>query len=123
MANTAQATHNTKIVDQFTKQALPFARKVGHSKERAMQLALETIGVTPSDTVLDVACGPGLVACAFAQTAQHVTGIDLVPAMIEQAKQLQEEQEEPWLRWRRCLIALQPARRNKIRIQRVLLAR
>jgi SAM-dependent methyltransferase len=35
--------------------------------------------------VLDVACGPGLVACPLAEVARHVTGIDLTPAMIEQA--------------------------------------
>jgi ubiquinone/menaquinone biosynthesis C-methylase UbiE len=40
--------------------------------------------------VLDVACGPGLVACPLAQIARHVTGIDLTPAMIEQAQAKQQ---------------------------------
>ena len=43
-------------------------------------------GVCPKDDVLDVACGPGLVACALAPAARHVTGIDITPAMIEQAR-------------------------------------
>jgi SAM-dependent methyltransferase len=42
--------------------------------------------VLPHARVLDVACGPGIVACAVAVHAGHVTGIDLTPAMIEQAK-------------------------------------
>lgn len=43
----------------------------------------------PTDNVLDVACGPGLVACEFAAHAKHVTGIDFTPMMIEQAKERQ----------------------------------
>jgi len=45
------------------------------------------------DTVLDVACGPGLVASAFARVARHVTGIDLTPAMIERARELAAQQQ------------------------------
>jgi SAM-dependent methyltransferase len=42
----------------------------------------------PADTVLDVACGPGIVVCAFARAVQHATGIDLTPAMLERARAL-----------------------------------
>ena len=45
------------------------------------------------DTVLDVACGPGIVACELAKFVSHVTGIDITPAMIEQAKQMQNERK------------------------------
>jgi ubiquinone/menaquinone biosynthesis C-methylase UbiE len=45
--------------------------------------------VTAEDTVLDVACGPGVLACAFAQRARHVTGIDITPTMLQQARALQ----------------------------------
>lgn len=40
----------------------------------------------PDDIVLDVACGTGIVSSEFALLVSHVTGIDLTPAMIEQAK-------------------------------------
>src|SRR5207244_6303439 len=53
-------------------------------------LLLAVSGAGPGDTVLDVACGPGLMACAFAKLARHITGIDLTPAMIEQAKAMQK---------------------------------
>jgi ubiquinone/menaquinone biosynthesis C-methylase UbiE len=56
--------------------------------------------VRAEDTVLDVACGPGLMACAFAAVAGHVTGIDLTPAMIKRAKILQESKALPNLSWR-----------------------
>jgi ubiquinone/menaquinone biosynthesis C-methylase UbiE len=45
----------------------------------------------PTDTVLDVACGPGLLTCAFATVTTHVTGIDVTPEMLEQAKALQRQ--------------------------------
>jgi SAM-dependent methyltransferase len=72
--------HQRLILDQFTKQAVPFSQMQNHSPE----LLLAASGAGPEDTILDVACGPGLMACAFAQVARHVTGIDLTPAMIEQ---------------------------------------
>ena len=100
MTKTLQATHNNQIIDQFTKQAIPFSKLSGHSNEAAMQLTIKTIGITQADNVLDVACGPGLVVCAFAKVARHVTGIDIVPAMIERAKQLQEEKHLANVDWR-----------------------
>ena len=74
-------------MDQFTRQAIPFAALPGHS--RSMQMLVDLSGVSAADTVLDVACGPGLVACEFALRAQHVTGIDLTPRMIEEAEERQ----------------------------------
>jgi ubiquinone/menaquinone biosynthesis C-methylase UbiE len=50
-------------------------------------------------TVLDVACGPGIVACAAAGHASHVTGVDLTPAMIDQAKRRQQAMGLGNLEW------------------------
>ena len=85
-----RTAHNQTVVDQFSKQATPFAEKSALSDESIFHLLLDASGVGPDDTVLDVACGPGLVSCAFAARARHVTGIDLTPAMIEKAEQLQK---------------------------------
>ncbi|MCU1331202.1 MAG: UbiE/COQ5 methyltransferase, partial [Candidatus Angelobacter sp.] len=46
-----------------------------------------------------VACGPGLLACAFARVAQHATGIDMTPAMLEQARKTQQEQGLKNVNW------------------------
>jgi 2-polyprenyl-3-methyl-5-hydroxy-6-metoxy-1,4-benzoquinol methylase len=73
--------HQRLIVDQFTQQAVPFSQMPDQSPE----LILAATGVRTTDTVLDGACGPGILACAFAQVAHHVAGIDLTPAMIERA--------------------------------------
>lgn len=87
MDSASQAKHNAAIVDQFTKQATPFSQMATQHEE----LLLEFSGVNSSDTVLDVACGPGIVACAFATRAKHVTGIDLTPAMLTQAEKRQQK--------------------------------
>lgn len=87
------------ILDQFTRQAEPFAKLPAHSTEESLRLLGEAAGIGRDDTILDVACGPGLLACAFARTARHVTGIDLTPAMIEQARALQKSEGLGNLSW------------------------
>ncbi len=52
------------------------------------------------DTVLDVACGPGIVACELVKFVSHITGIDITPSMIEQAKQMQKERKLDNMSWR-----------------------
>lgn len=85
-------THNDRIIDQFTRWAQPFAELPIHSEEGGMARTLAAAGIGAEDKVLDVACGPGIVACAVAAHAAHVTGIDLTPAMIEQARGRQAAQ-------------------------------
>lgn len=81
------ADHNQRIISQFSQQAAPFAELPGHLQ--SMQMLLDMSGVSAVDNVLDVACGPGLVACEFAEHSKFVTGIDITPRMIEQAKERQ----------------------------------
>jgi len=81
-------THRDQILDQFTRQAVPFSTAPGIKSEAALGLLVEASGAGANDTVLDVACGPGLVVAAFARVARHVTGIDVTPAMIARAREL-----------------------------------
>ena len=85
------ATHREAILDQFTRQAVPFATAPGIQDEAALRLVVEFSGAGTDDTVLDVACGPGIIVCAFAKVAKHATGLDLTPAMLERARVLQRE--------------------------------
>jgi len=71
--------HRDLIVEQFTKQAVPFSTAPGVRDEEALRLLVEFAGAGPEDTVLDVACGPGLVVCALAAVVRHATGIDVTP--------------------------------------------
>jgi SAM-dependent methyltransferase len=94
------APHRDTVIDQFTKQAIPFSTAPGIKDAEALQLVVDFSGGGPDDTVLDVACGPGLVVCAFARVVRHATGIDLTPAMIERARALQAEHGLTNVTWR-----------------------
>lgn len=93
------AGHRQAILDQFTRQAVPFATAPSITDETALRLVIDFSGAGPADTVLDVACGPGILACAFARVVTHVTGIDVTPAMLERARQLQRERGLTNLTW------------------------
>lgn len=96
----ADATHSDLILDQFTRQAVPFATAAVIKDEAALKLLVEFAGAGPADTVLDVACGPGLVVCAFAKVVRHATGIDITPAMLDRARVYAAEQGVSNVTWR-----------------------
>lgn len=100
MSTSKPSEHRDAILDQFTRQAVPFATAPGIRDEAALRLVVEFAGAGPEDTVLDVACGPGLLACAFARVVRHVTGIDLTPAMLERARAWQRECRLTNVGWR-----------------------
>jgi SAM-dependent methyltransferase len=91
--------HREAILDQFTRQAIPFSTAPGITDEQALSLVVELAGAGPGDTVLDVACGGGNVVCAFARVVRHATGIDLTPAMIEQARARQAQERLSNVSW------------------------
>lgn len=78
--------HDAQIVAQFTRWAKPFSELAIHAENESMAQTLAACAVSKDMKVLDVACGPGIVACELARIGAHVTGIDLTPAMIEQAR-------------------------------------
>src|SRR5437762_3979880 len=83
--------HRDLVVEQFTKQAIPFSTAPGIQDRDALALLVAATRAGADDTVLDVACGPGLVVCAFAAVVRHATGIDVTPAMIERGRALAAE--------------------------------
>lgn len=87
------SSHHDRILDQFSQQAVPFSTAAPIRDEKVLHMLVQATHAGADDTVLDVACGPGLVACAFGRVARHVTGIDLTPAMIERAAELAAEQQ------------------------------
>jgi SAM-dependent methyltransferase len=93
-------THEQSILDQFTRQAIPFSTSPSIKDEIALNLLIQASGAGPTDTVLDVACGPGLVVCAFAKVVAHATGIDITPAMLDRARQLQQEKGLTNVSWK-----------------------
>ena len=91
--------HEAQILDQFTRQADPFVRRHAHTNDDLLAAMADCAAVSPDDTVLDVACGPGIVSCFFAKRARHLTGLDMVPAMLERARSFQAQQDVPNVTW------------------------
>jgi SAM-dependent methyltransferase len=84
-------THHDLIVDQFTRQAVPFSTASPITDENALRMIVDAARPQPDDRLLDVACGGGIVVCAFAPHVRHATGIDMTPAMLERARRLAGE--------------------------------
>jgi ubiquinone/menaquinone biosynthesis C-methylase UbiE len=85
------AAHQSLIRDQFTRQATPFSTAAPIASEAALRMIIDAARPGPDDTVLDVACGGGIVVCAFAPHVRHATGIDVTPAMLQRARALAAE--------------------------------
>ena len=88
MSDTA---HQDLILDQFTRQATPFSTADTITDANALRMIVAAASPGPGDTVLDVACGGGIIVCAFAPEVKHATGIDMTPAMLDRARQLAVE--------------------------------
>src|SRR5262245_66100680 len=93
-------SHRDLILEQFTRQATPFSTAKTIASEEELHLLVDACAAGPDDTVLDVACGGGLVVCAFARVVRHATGIDLTPAMIERARALERERGLDNVSWK-----------------------
>jgi ubiquinone/menaquinone biosynthesis C-methylase UbiE len=87
----SDTTHQDRILDQFTRQATPFSTANTITDANALRMIVEAAAPSPADTVLDVACGGGIVVCAFAPHVRHATGIDMTPAMLDRARRLAAE--------------------------------
>src|SRR5438045_9782558 len=85
------AAHQSLIRDQFTRQATPFSTAAPIASEAALRMIIDAARPGLDDTALDVACGGGIVVCAFAPHLRHATGIDVTPAMLERARALAAE--------------------------------
>lgn len=97
--NSSHEAHRSEILDQFTRQANTFSSVQARTSEDALRLLADAVEIEAADQVLDVACGPGIVSCWLARTAKSVTGVDLVPAMIERAQMRQAEEKLVNMHW------------------------
>jgi ubiquinone/menaquinone biosynthesis C-methylase UbiE len=94
-------THDATIVDQFSRQAETFAQSAALHNERALQLLVAAGKASRSDRALDVACGPGSIAIAFAKRVCHATGLDATEAMLQEARRKAVEEQVRNVAWSR----------------------
>lgn len=97
----SDASHQERILDQFTRQATPFSTANTITDANALRMIVEAAAAKPGDTVLDVACGGGIIVCAFAPEVKHATGIDMTLAMLDRARQLAAEKGIANVSWDR----------------------
>lgn len=83
--------HTRTVLEQFTRQAEPFAKAAHHKTDAALAQIVGISRTKTTDRVLDLACGPGIVSRAFAPYVAHVTGADITPAMLVTARRLDAE--------------------------------
>lgn len=77
--------HDGAVVSRFESEARDFARSPFHRDPERLKRLLDLAAVAPGEEVLDVACGPGIVARALRDRGASVTAIDLTPAMLREA--------------------------------------
>jgi ubiquinone/menaquinone biosynthesis C-methylase UbiE len=91
---------NERVIDQFTRQAAGYARLTAHTHAARSANPLALIGARPDDIALDVACGAGGLTLPLAAMVRHMTGVDLTPAMIDEAKLAQQAKGIATIDWR-----------------------
>ncbi|TAL02454.1 MAG: methyltransferase domain-containing protein [Rhodospirillaceae bacterium] len=97
---TASTDHNEQVVDQFTQQAEGYARLTRSMAADRPNGLVALMAPAADDIVLDVACGAGSLTFQISPFVKHVTGVDLTPAMIEQAKAEQIEKGVRNVAWK-----------------------
>jgi ubiquinone/menaquinone biosynthesis C-methylase UbiE len=88
---TTHKEQNAAIRDQFGKQAESYARLVQSGRNVTLEKLTAALKPAASDHLLDVGCGTGRISLSLAPFVGHVTGIDLTPQMLNQAKALQAQ--------------------------------
>ncbi len=82
-------SHRDTVLDQFSRQAVPFSNAPAMSDAQAIERFVELSRAGPGLHSLDVACGPGLLVLAFARHVRLAAGVDVTPAMLDRARELQ----------------------------------
>ncbi len=72
--------------EQFDRQAKHYDGQWNSWTEESLNWLIEHGRFAPTDRVLDVATGTGFTALAVAPLVQHVTGLDVSPGMLDEAR-------------------------------------
>jgi ubiquinone/menaquinone biosynthesis C-methylase UbiE len=76
-----------RVREAFTRQAETFSSAPAITDQALAQRLVDALGEDAKGSVLDVACGPGVVSAAVAEFAREVVAFDLTPRMLEKAAQ------------------------------------
>jgi 2-polyprenyl-3-methyl-5-hydroxy-6-metoxy-1,4-benzoquinol methylase len=105
----ADPVQNARILDQFARQAQSYAALVSkHSRDPSLPIFLDAVKPTVAQRMLDVGCGTGRFAVSIAPLFGHVIGVDLTPAMLNQARALQAESNVSNITWQEADVTSLP---------------
>lgn len=79
--------HLQRVQQEFTRQASQFATAAAVTRDDLVQRFVDAVPRDAGSVVLDVACGPGIIAAALAPRIREVTAFDLTPEMLDKARQ------------------------------------
>lgn len=83
-----ETDHTRRVRDEFTRQSQTIPASAMFGDERTLERIAHAVAAGPAENVLDVACGPGIVARRLARDAREVVGVDVTEAMRVRARQL-----------------------------------
>jgi ubiquinone/menaquinone biosynthesis C-methylase UbiE len=84
---------------QFSRVAANYRTSHFHADPAGLEEVLVLCQPRPSDFALDVATGTGHTAFALAGFVEQAIGLDITPAMLEQARRAAEERRAPNIAW------------------------
>ncbi len=87
-----EAQHEEAIRAEFTHQAQSFGRSEAMTSAQTLDALIELVPEDAGAAWIDVACGPGVISRAIAPRVGSVSGVDLTPAMIEEAERRAREE-------------------------------
>lgn len=86
-----QCHYHGVSASKWDKKAEKFAENVVESPYHYTHQFLDYMTLSPSDTVLDIGCGPGTLALPLARRCQQVYALDFSLGMLERLKKYQQQ--------------------------------
>jgi ubiquinone/menaquinone biosynthesis C-methylase UbiE len=80
-------TSPSRVQEEFTRQAETLSVAAAFTDVGVLERIRAAVTPTQTMRILDVGCGPGILAAALAPRAGEVVGCDLTPEMLERARQ------------------------------------
>ena len=84
--------YEDSIREEFTHQSKSFGTSAAMTSAQTLDALIELVPKDPDARWLDVACGPGVISRAMASRVGSVSGVDLTPAMVEEAERRAREE-------------------------------
>jgi len=87
----ADSLHKTVVQESFTRQAEVYAVTPTVVDPARIERLMEAVDPAPEARLLEVACGPGFLALAFARRCREVIGLDITDAPLAIAERNRRE--------------------------------